>query len=70
MVLHQVLVIAQAIQVQQSVHRNIHQLHEATELHHGGDKAAEGLADALTQPYTFEECGDITIRFIGALLQA
>src|SRR5215472_19022643 len=44
---HDVQVIAQIIDVQQPVDRYIQDLHEAAELHYGGDEALEGLPDAL-----------------------
>jgi len=35
--------------MQQTVHSNAEQLHEATELHDGRDQSFEGLADAIAQ---------------------
>src|SRR6516162_5680920 len=45
--LHHVQVIAQVIDMQQAVNRDLQDLHEAAELHHGGDEALEALPDAL-----------------------
>ena len=69
-VLHHVLIVAQVVQVQQAVDGDIQDLHEAAELHHGGDQAAEGLADALSQIRALEEVRDVAVRLVGALLQA
>src|SRR6516162_2473387 len=45
--LHDIQVIAQIIDVQQSVDRDVQDLHETAELHHGGDEPLESLSDAL-----------------------
>src|SRR6516225_2739432 len=44
---HDIQVIAQIIDVQQSIDRDVQDLHETAELHHGGDEPLEGLSDAL-----------------------
>ena len=44
---HQVFVVTQVVEMQQSVHTDRGELHEGAELHHGGDEAFEGLPDAV-----------------------
>src|SRR5215472_16843447 len=45
--LHDVKVVAQIIDVEQSIDRDVEDLHETAELDHGGDEALESLSDAL-----------------------
>ena len=46
-IFHHVEVIAQIVDVQKPIHRNVENLHEAAELHHCGNETLEGLPDAL-----------------------
>ena len=45
--LHDIAVVVQGVDVQQPIDRNVQDLHEAAELHHGGDQAMESLPDPL-----------------------
>ena len=46
-VLHDVVIVPQAVDVQQAVHRDVQDLHEAAKIHHGGDQPLERMPDAL-----------------------
>src|SRR5580700_6819686 len=66
---HRVLIIAQIVDMQQTVHGNLEKLHEASELDDCRDQTVERLADALAQVRAFEKRRNITIGLVGALLE-
>ncbi len=66
---HDVFVVAQVVDVQQAVGAHRRELHEGAELHHRGDEAFEGLADAIAQVHALEPGDHVAIRLVGALLE-
>src|ERR1700733_14766108 len=68
-IFHDVVVVAQAVDVQQPVDGHVENLHEAAEFDHGGDQALERLPDALLEISALEESRDVAIGLIGTLLE-